>query len=43
METDMTVENAMKLVFSGGIVLPNAVSLARLRRPDIDLIGRFTS
>lgn len=42
-ETDMTVENAMKLVFSGGIVLPNAVSLARLNRDrnDQEFIDRF--
>ena len=31
-ETDITVENAMKLVFSGGIVLPDSMSLARLNR-----------
>ena len=30
LETGMTVEDAMKLVFSGGIVLPNAISLARM-------------
>ena len=29
-ETDLSVEDAMKLVFSGGIVLPEAVSLARV-------------
>ena len=32
METDMTVDDAMKLVFSGGIVLPESVSLARMAR-----------
>ena len=42
-ETDMTVENAMKLVFSGGIVLPDAVSLARLNRVrnEQEFIDRF--
>ena len=43
-ETDLSVEDAMKLVFSGGIVLPKAVSLARVPRIDVDnpgLIGRF--
>ena len=43
-ETDLSVEDAMKLVFSGGIVLPEAVSLARVPRVDLDnppLIGRF--
>ena len=42
-ETDLTVEDAMKLVFSGGIVLPETVSLARVpvEREDFGLIGRF--
>ena len=42
-ETDLTVEDAMKLVFSGGIVLPEAVSLARvpIEREEFSLIGRF--
>ena len=42
-ETDLTVEDAMKLVFSGGIVLPEAVSLARvpIERQEFGLIGRF--
>ena len=42
-ETDLTVEDAMKLVFSGGIVLPEAVSLARvpIEREEFGLIGRF--
>ena len=42
-ETDLTVEDAMKLVFSGGIVLPEAVSLARvpIEREEFTLIGRF--
>ena len=42
-ETDLTVEDAMKLVFSGGIVLPETVSLARvpIERQEFGLIGRF--
>ena len=42
-ETDLTVEDAMRLVFSGGIVLPEAVSLARvpIERQEFGLIGRF--
>ena len=42
-ETDLTVEDAMKLVFSGGIVLPEAVSLARvpIERQEFGLIDRF--
>lgn len=32
-ETDMTVEDAMKLIFSGGIVLPESISMARMPRP----------
>ena len=43
-ETDLSVEDAMKLVFSGGIVLPDSVSLARVPRADLDnppIIGRF--
>ena len=42
-ETDLTVEDAMKLIFSGGIVLPEAVSLARvpIEREEFGLIGRF--
>ena len=44
-ETDMTVEGAMRLVFSGGIVLPEYLTLARMPR-DTDtepmrMIGRF--
>ena len=45
-ETDLAVEEAMKLVFSGGIVLPEELSLARFEqdRPEqFELIGRFTS
>lgn len=43
-ETDLSVEDAMKLVFSGGIVPPDSISLGRLPieyRVDSDLIGRF--
>ena len=42
-ETDISVEDAMKLVFSGGIVLPDAISLARIPvdRKEFGLIGRF--
>ena len=32
-ETDMSVEDAMKLIFSGGIVLPESISMARMPRP----------
>ena len=46
METDLTVQDAMKLVFSGGIVLPKTVSLARVPREEAgmdrqELIGRY--
>ncbi len=41
METDLSVEDAMKLVFSGGIVLPESISLARVRNSDSELIGQF--
>ena len=43
-ETDMTVEDAMKLIFSGGIVLPDSISMARLPRDPRDqesFIGRY--
>lgn len=42
METDIDVEKAMKIVFSGGIVLPDALSLARVpvERTD-DIVGQF--
>ncbi len=47
METDMDVEKAMKVVFSGGIVLPDAISLARVpieKSPeDIGIVGQFTT
>ena len=44
METDLTVEDAMKLVFSAGIALPESVSIARLPRvhADGEFIDRFT-
>ncbi len=45
METDLTVQDAMKLVFSGGIVLPKAIALARMPREkrgdQEELIGRY--
>ena len=43
-ETDMEVEDAMKLVFSGGIVLPEVLSFARVPREkseQLELIGQF--
>ncbi len=42
-ETDLTVEDAMRLVFSGGIVLPDAITMARMPRVREagELIGRF--
>ena len=43
-ETDLTVEDAMKLVFSGGIVPPDAIFLGRMPleyRGNSDLVGRF--
>jgi uncharacterized membrane protein len=43
-ETDLTVEDAMRLVFSGGIVPPDSISLGRIPieyRVDSELIGRF--
>ncbi len=45
-ETDLAVDDAMKLVFSGGIVLPEVLSFARIPRGDaeqIEIIGRFNS
>ena len=45
-ETDLAVEDAMKLVFSGGIILPEVLSLARLAREKsehFELIGQFDS
>lgn len=43
-ETDMSVEDAMKLIFSGGIVLPDSISMARMPRPprsEDSFIGRY--
>ena len=45
-ETDLAVDDAMKLVFSGGIVLPEVLSFARVPRngdEQLELIGRFKS
>ena len=43
-ETDMSVEDAMKLIFSGGIVLPETISMARMprspRRED-SFVGKY--
>ncbi len=43
LETDLTVEDAMKMVFSGGIVLPESMAFARLPRArGVDeFLGRF--
>ena len=44
METDISVDDAMKLIFSGGMVLPSVISFARLPREDRredELVGRF--
>ena len=43
LETDLTVDAAMKLVFSGGIVIPSGFSLARVPRESGhgELIGSF--
>ena len=44
-ETDLTVEDAIKLIFSGGIVLPEELAMARLPREvesrEREFIGRF--
>ena len=44
-ETDITVEDAMKLIFSGGIVLPEVISLARVPRDQkadgLEISGQF--
>lgn len=44
-ETDLNVEDAMKLIFSGGIVLPERLAMARLPREvaasEREFIGRF--
>ena len=43
LETDIAVEDAIKLIFSGGIVLPQTMALARLPREmqEREFIGRF--
>ena len=47
METDLSVDAAMKLVFSGGFVIPDDLSMARLPRTDADIdtdfLGSFES
>ena len=43
-ETDMSVEDAMKLIFSGGIVLPESISMARMPRSprtEDSFIGKY--
>ena len=45
-ETDVTVEDAMKLIFSGGIVLPESISMARMPRPprtEDSFVGKYGS
>ena len=45
LETDLTVEDAMKLVFSGGIVLPEEIALigsGLKNRDGSKFVGRFT-
>ena len=44
-ETDLSVEDAMKMVFSGGIVLPDSLAFARLPREKElhEFLGRFDS
>ena len=45
METDLSVDAAMRLIFSGGVVPPDDLSIARIpgeeKRSDMDFIGRF--
>ena len=43
LETDITIEDAIKLVFSGGIVLPEKMVFALLPREagEREFIGRF--
>ena len=47
METDLSVDSAMKMVFSGGFVIPDKMSLARVPRFDgnvnKEFIGTFES
>ena len=44
-ETDMSIEDAMKMVFSGGIVLPKSLAFARVPREPApqEFLGRFES
>ena len=46
-ETDLTVDGAMRLVFSGGIVLPEYLTLARMPKDPgtepLKMVGRFES
>lgn len=44
METNLSVDEAMKLVFSGGILLPDSIVMARVpmgMRDPQDYLGRF--
>ena len=43
LETDIMVEDAVKLIFSGGIVLPETLALARVSREarEREFIGSF--
>ena len=44
METNISVDDAMKLVFSAGIVLPKSIVMARVplgTRDSQDYLGRF--
>ena len=44
LETNLSVDDAMKLVFSGGIVLPESIVMARIplgTRDPLDYLGRF--
>ena len=41
METNISVDAAMKLVFSGGFVLPDSLSMARVPRSDADVNADF--
>ena len=44
METNVSVDDAMKLVFSGGIVLPKSIVMARVplgTRDPQDYLGLF--
>ena len=42
-ETSITVEDAMKMVFSGGIVLPDSLAFGRLLRDPVpnEFAGEF--